>query len=319
MTQPTSIGRPPGGDPPPLTVNLLHPHLLTAALDAARRGWHVFPLRPGQKRPALHGEPHCPRTGLCAGGHVKWQDRATTDPERVTAAWTAGTYNIGIATGPSGLLVVDLDMPKDKSNGDAPCGATTFQALCERAGQVVPATYRVRTASGGEHLYFRAPAGIRLGNTAGTLAPLVDTRAWGGYVLAPGSTVNGARYVVVDSRPVADLPAWLATLLHTPTPPRPVQRQAVAVRDSSRVARTALERESAAVAATGEGGRNAALLRGARAVGRFVAWGEIPRHVAEEAFQEAGEAAGLPPAECRATIRSALDWSLRTCRPREAA
>ncbi|MFV2119635.1 DNA primase, partial [Streptomyces sp. Act-28] len=60
-------------------------------------------------------------------------------------------------------------------------------------------------------------------------------------------------------------------------------------------------------------------LRGARAVGRFVAWGDIPRHVAEEAFQEAGEAAGLPPAECRATIRSALDWSIRTARPREAA
>ncbi|MDT9684331.1 bifunctional DNA primase/polymerase [Streptomyces sp. TRM76323] len=317
MTQPTSIGRPPGGDPPPLTIDLPHLHLLAAALDAARRGWHVFPLRPDQKRPALHGESHCPGTGPCAGGHVKWEDRATTDPERVTAAWTAGTYNIGIATGPSGLLVVDLDMPK--GSGDAPCGATTFQALCERAGQVVPTTYRVRTASGGHHLYFRAPAGMRLGNTAGTLAPLVDTRAWGGYVVAPGSTVGGARYGVVDPRPVADLPAWLATLLRTPTPPRPVPSRAVVVRDGSCVARTALERETAAVAATLEGGRNAALLRGARAVGRFVAWGDIPRDVAEEAFQEAGEAAGLPPAECRATIRSALDWSIRTCRPREAA
>ncbi|WP_174855817.1 bifunctional DNA primase/polymerase, partial [Streptomyces rishiriensis] len=30
--------------------------LLRAALDAAARGWHVFPLRPGTKRPALHGE-----------------------------------------------------------------------------------------------------------------------------------------------------------------------------------------------------------------------------------------------------------------------
>ena len=37
------------------------------------------------------------------------------------------------------------------------------------------------------------------------------------------------------------------------------------------------------------------------------------------AFQAAGESAGLPASECRATIRSALDWSIRTTRPRETA
>ncbi|MEI5528359.1 bifunctional DNA primase/polymerase, partial [Streptomyces brasiliscabiei] len=88
-----------------------------------------------------------------------------------------------------GLVVVDLDVPKDQDNSsaDAPDGATTFKALCERTGHTVPDTYRTRTASGGQHLYFTAPAGVRLGNTAGTLAPLVDTRAWGGYVVATGS------------------------------------------------------------------------------------------------------------------------------------
>jgi hypothetical protein len=44
--------------------------LLTAALAAAERGFHVFPLRPGTKRPALHGETSCPRTGPCRRGHV---------------------------------------------------------------------------------------------------------------------------------------------------------------------------------------------------------------------------------------------------------
>ncbi|TFV34374.1 hypothetical protein E4K10_24465 [Streptomyces sp. T1317-0309] len=34
--------------------------MLRAALDAAERGWHVFPLRPGGKPPALHGEKSCP-------------------------------------------------------------------------------------------------------------------------------------------------------------------------------------------------------------------------------------------------------------------
>ncbi|WP_245877330.1 bifunctional DNA primase/polymerase, partial [Streptomyces glaucescens] len=41
--------------------------LLRAALDAADLGWHVFPLRPGTKRPALHGEKTCTGTGPCAG------------------------------------------------------------------------------------------------------------------------------------------------------------------------------------------------------------------------------------------------------------
>ncbi|GGQ12825.1 bifunctional DNA primase/polymerase [Streptomyces roseolilacinus] len=293
--------------------------LLNAALDAAARGWHVFPLRPGAKRPALHHETQCPHTGACAGGHVKWEQRATTDPERIHAAWATGAFNIGLATGPSGLVVIDLDQPKEKGCSDAPGGAAFFGALCERAGQAVPATYRVRTTGGGHHLYFRAPAGARLRNTAGTLAPLVDTRAWGGYVVAPGSTVHGAPYEVVDDRPVLELPAWLLDILQAPPKPAAAGFRPVAPRDVSQVARVALERETTAVAATGEGGRNAALLRGARAVGRFVAWGDIPRHVAEEAFQEAGEAAGLPPAECRTTIRSALDWSIRTARPREAA
>ncbi|WP_240501699.1 bifunctional DNA primase/polymerase, partial [Streptomyces neyagawaensis] len=133
--------------------------LLRAALDAAERGWHVFPLRPHTKRPALHGESACPRTGPCATGHRKWEQRATTDPDLIRATWARAPYNVGIATGPSGLVVVDLDMPKGKGSSDAPSGATTFAALCERTGQPVPTTRRTRTASGGEHLYFTAPAG----------------------------------------------------------------------------------------------------------------------------------------------------------------
>lgn len=162
-------------------------HLLFAALDAAERGWAVLPLRPGDKRPALHGEDVCPGIGDCAGGHRRWEERATIDPDRIRRAWGDLPFNVGIATGPSGLVVVDLDMPKRKSSTDTPNGVTTFTALCERTGQAVPATRTVRTASGGVHLYFTAPPGVRLGNTAGRLAKRIDTRAWGGYVVAPGS------------------------------------------------------------------------------------------------------------------------------------
>ncbi|MFE7754261.1 bifunctional DNA primase/polymerase [Streptomyces sp. NPDC057429] len=295
--------------------------LLSAALQAAERGWHVFPLRPGDKRPALHGESACPRTGPCATGHLKWEQRATTDPDRIRAAWSTGPWNIGLATGPSGLVVVDLDMPKPNSSADTPCGVTTFTALCERAGQPVPRTRKIRTASGGTHLYFSAPAAARLHNTAGTLAPLVDTRAWGGYVVATGSTVNGHRYEVDGPALISPLPGWLRQSLMPPhpKPSTPASRPVLAPLRAHRYAETVLQREREDVRAALEGRRNATLLASVRAVGRFVAWGDLPRHVVESAFQAEGEAVGLTPAECRATIASALDWSIRTCRPRPEA
>ncbi|MES9554961.1 MULTISPECIES: bifunctional DNA primase/polymerase [unclassified Streptomyces] len=294
-------------------------HLLNAALDAAERGWRVFPLRPGTKRPALHGETACPRTGACANGHLKWEDRATTDPDRIRAAWSAAPFNIGLATGPSGLVVVDLDMPKPTDPKGTPDGATSLQALCERAGQAVPTTHRTRTASSGHHLYFTAPPSPQLTNSAGKLGKLIDTRAWGGYVVAAGSVVNGHAYEVIDSAPVAALPPWLLDALTSAPRPAAATVHISTPRHGTRVADVVLQRETAAVAGAAEGTRNQQLLTSARAVGRFVAWGDLPRHLAEEAFQGAGEAAGLPAAECRATIRSALDWSIRTCRPREVA
>ncbi|MEU2239881.1 bifunctional DNA primase/polymerase [Streptomyces sp. NPDC018338] len=294
--------------------------LLRAALDATERGWPVFPLRPGSKRPALHGETHCPRTGPCAGGHLKWEQRATTDPDRIRRAWAEQAFNVGIATGPAGLLVVDLDMPKRNSSQDTPCGVDTFSALCERAGQAVPITRRVRTASGGQHLYFTTPPDARLVNSAGKLGQLIDTRSWGGYVVAPGSVTPSGSYEALDDAPVAALPGWLLDALTAQEEPvQPPARAVLPARSGRHVADVALERETGAVRGAAEGGRNAQLLRSVRSVGRFVAWGDIPRHVAEEAFQGAGEAAGLPPAECRATIRSALDWSIRTARPKAAA
>ncbi|MGW6565089.1 bifunctional DNA primase/polymerase [Streptomyces sp. NPDC054975] len=292
--------------------------LLRAALDAAERGWPVFPLRPGDKRPAGHPEASCPGTGRCANGHLVPEQRATTDPDLIQAAWNMRPYNVGIAAGPAGLLVVDLDTIKAKDVKGTPDGATSFKALCERAGHAVPATYRVRTASGGEHLYFTAPEGVRLRSSAGRLAPKVDTRGWGGYVVAPGSLVQSGSYDILDDAPVAELPSWLLEALTPPEKPARPVRLAMPTR-TSRYADVVLERETAAVASAQEGMREAELFRAARAVGRLVAWGDLDRHVVEEAFQAAGESAGLRPAECRSTLRSALNWSIRTARPRETA
>ncbi|MFF0399337.1 bifunctional DNA primase/polymerase [Streptomyces sp. NPDC005248] len=292
--------------------------LLSAALEAAERGWHVFPLRPADKRPALHGESVCPLIGDCAGGHRKWEDRATIDPDRIRRAWADRPFNIGIATGPSGLVVVDLDMPKQKSSTGTPSGVTTFEALCERAGQPVPITYRTRTASGGHHLYFTAPPGIRLTNSAGRLGKLIDTRAHGGYVVAAGSFTATGPYTVTDPTLPASLPEWLYALLAIRQPPRAL----MAVPSSSRASRyaaAALRAETATVRAAQEGERDCTLLSAARALGRFIAWGDLPRSVVEEALQEAGESAGLSSRQCRSTVRSGLNWSIARNSQRRAA
>jgi len=60
--------------------------LRDVALAAAARGWHVFPLRPNDKRPAFPDHPVDACTGRdprCRNGHTGWESRATVDPNRI--------------------------------------------------------------------------------------------------------------------------------------------------------------------------------------------------------------------------------------------
>ncbi|MFJ8507580.1 bifunctional DNA primase/polymerase [Streptomyces avermitilis] len=291
------------------TVDLDRLGLLAWALEAARRNWHVIPLRVRDKRPAGHAEKYCPHTGRCAGGHKTPEQRAATDKDLLVAAWTQQPYNVGIATGPSGLLVVDLDTLKPEEQKGAPDGATSFAALCERAGQDIPATYRVRTARGGEHLYFTQPSGVRLHNTAGRLAKKIDTRGWGGYVVAAGSTTPDGAYEVMDDRAPVPLPDWLHDALKPP--PRPAYTMPHSMKSASGYAAAALRGETANVAGAVDGTRNAVLLRAARALGRLVASGDLERGEVEEALSRA--ALGNATESQRYyddVITRGLDWSI---------
>ncbi|MGW1144277.1 bifunctional DNA primase/polymerase [Streptomyces sp. NPDC002454] len=308
MTHQPPSGGETGGLP---SIDLPGLDLLAHAIAAAGRGWPVFPLRPRDKRPAGHPERSCPRTGRCAAGHRTPEQRATVDPDLITAAWTHAPYNVGLATGPAGLLVVDLDTVKATDEKGTPDGVTTFEALCERAGHAVPLTHRVRTPSGGTHLYFTQPTGAQLRNTAGRLGKHIDTRGWGGYVVAPGSTTPAGTYEVVDSRPPAPLPDWV----HSALTARPSVVQAPPVPltvKASRYAEAALRGEVSAVATAQDGTRNATLLRAARALGRLVASGDLTRHEVEQALSSA--VAGNATQSQRYyddVIRRGLDWSIR--------
>lgn len=270
--------------------------LLAAALDAAGQGWPVFPLRPGAKRPALHGRDRCPGTGPCAGGHQGWEQRATTDPDRIRRAWAEQPFNVGLATGPAGLLVVDLDTPSMGELTPDPWaarrvsdGAGVLAALAAEHAQPVPATRTVRTPTGGCHLYFRAPAGSHLRNTAGDqgsgLGWKIDTRAHGGYVVAAGSQVGNATYRLVDDREPAELPGWILDRLRpAPPPPVPVGPIRTGRGRRDQYLDVALRAETARVTEARASQRNACLYVAAVALGQLVAGGSLAEAEARSAL-----------------------------------
>ncbi len=291
-----------------MTTNETGDPMLLAALDHARRGWRVFPLRPGDKRPAVK----------------EWEARATTDPERITRAWQAGPFNIGIATGPSGLVVLDLDQPKPGVLPPAAYrhpgirdGGDVLAVLADANDQPLPVeTYTVRTGSDGSHLYFTAPPGLTLRNSAGRLGWLIDTRAHGGYVVAAGSVVSGRAYVALVDIGPAPLPGWLAARLTDPEP-APADTTATGVGNPTAYAAAALRGELDRVLAAQPGRRNHTLNAAAFALGQLVAAGLLSHQLADDALTLAGQAIGLPTSECAKTIRSGLDSGART--PRTAA
>ena len=165
--------------------------LLEAALGYASNNWSVFPCKAGLKTPA------------CTHGFKN----ATTDPEQIREWWKDNPHNIGIATEASNLVVVDWDLVDGE-----PIGETNFKAL--PGYEPLSETLAVTTRSGGKQFYFKAAESvINSGNNKPCLK--VDTKAKGGYVIAPPSFVaedekaKGGYYDFDNWVPPAALPAWL--------------------------------------------------------------------------------------------------------------
>ncbi|WP_199826359.1 bifunctional DNA primase/polymerase [Streptomyces sp. SBT349] len=291
--------------------------LAIAARTATERGFAVFPLAPGDKPPAVS----------------RWEERATTDPARIVRCWAHAPYNVGIACGPSRLVVIDLDTPKHLDDTPPPesieegvtDGMDVFAALCERHGQPFPTdTFTVRTGRGGQHLYFTAPHDVELRNTGGKLGWKVDTRAAGGYVVAAGSSVNGQPYTVVHGASPAPLPPWLAALL-TPPPLPPQRPVTVALKATDRhgaYLKTAVEAEIERVTSSADDEHNQDLYRAAVALGQLVAGGELSETDVYTYLSAAAEQVGQTPREIPRTIASGLRAGARrprTVRLEEAA
>ncbi len=239
------------------------------AQHLASRSWAVFPLVPGTKRPAIR----------------EWEQRASTDPDRIRRCWYEARFGIGIATGPSGLVVLDLD---PAATDDGPDGAAGLTTLAAARGVALAPTFTVATPRGGTHLYYRSPPGVRLRNTAGTLAPRVDTRAEGGYVVGPGTVLPGGGYELVDDTDPVELPAWLVQAL-TARPAAalsgPTQTPCA---DPGAYVAAAVAGECDKVRHAPPGQHNAVLCRAAYALGQLVGAGVLAHATARAELVSAG-------------------------------
>ncbi|MFE0099157.1 bifunctional DNA primase/polymerase [Streptomyces sp. NPDC059009] len=206
---------------------------LAHALSAAERGLAVIPLS-ATKLPAIrsphHDEADHPHQPPCHGecgrpGHGVYD--ATSDPVRIRELFAAAPHatGYGIACGlpPHHLIGIDLDT---KSGTDAPAA---LRELALRHLFTIPETVVVVTPSGGRHIWLAGPPDTVVPNSAGRLAPGIDIRGAGGYLVGPGSRTTHGTYSTVPGTahlPPAPCPPALLRLL-TP-PPRTARHAAPA-------------------------------------------------------------------------------------------
>ncbi|MCO1575604.1 bifunctional DNA primase/polymerase [Crossiella sp. SN42] len=230
-------------------------------MAAARRGFSVFPLKPGTKVPQF----------------AKWQENATADTTQIHRWWDNRPYNIGIATGrpvlgTSGdLVVLDLDDPtrhgRYRPNSGARHGLDTLRLLAVNRADPTR-TFWVDTP-GGVHLYLRLDCGRVLSNSTSKLGPSIDLRGRGGYVVAAGSLLPTGEYRgPVGTEELLLLPEWIYDRLKPSPPIRRENAHRKPIRRPSAYLQAVISGEVTALLNARPGARRITLLKSARAMAR---------------------------------------------------
>jgi hypothetical protein len=186
--------------------------MIDDALGYARRGLAVFPVWPAITTDT--GRVICGCGRLCdspAKHPIQTLARhglkdASTDEDKVRWFWICRhDANIAMATGT--VTVLDID-PRH--------GGDVSLAKLEAEHGPLPATWRSITGGGGAHLFFN---GEPVANSAGSIAPGIDVRGNGGYVVLPPSLhISGTPYTWApgcspDAVELATMPQWLLALV----------------------------------------------------------------------------------------------------------
>ena len=170
--------------------------------------WAVFPIHS-----LVNGRCTCGKEcGRAAGKHPLTRNGfkdATNNKAILSRWWERWPWaNIGIATGrTSGFFVLDVDGDK---------GEDSLRTLLKEHGKL-PDTVESLTGGGGRHILFQHP-GTDIRNVV-RLAPGLDIRGDGGYIVAPPSVHRSGRQYEweLSSRPdevgISPAPSWLLEIL----------------------------------------------------------------------------------------------------------
>jgi P4 family phage/plasmid primase-like protien len=260
-------------------------------------GWHVFPCD-AEKRPLTTHGFHDATTDLATirGWWRKWPNAA-----------------IGIACGASKLVAIDCDVKHPPTDG-----ITNFEAL----GVTHDGALHSLTGSGGMHAVFSDPTGGKIRNSTSKLAPDVDVRAAGGYIIAPPSVTSSGPYIALEpwDRQPDPLPDALVQLLQPQQPAQaqqPAQPRAYAGTPSA-YATAALRREIDKVRRASVGTRNNTLNAAAFSLGQLAGGGELDRATVEAELMDAALDAGLDEHEASIAIASGIGDGMLKPRSRPA-
>ena len=167
--------------------------LLAAALGYAAAGVYVFPARVS----VVDGRKQVTPV-------ARWREASSTTAETLREWFAPGRPWAGaslcIDCGRSELVVVDLDVTGGHD------GITAWGALLAEH-DVEPTPVRSHTPSGGEHWFYREHPRRVVGiDSSGKVAPGVDVRGLGGFVIAwPSEDARGA-YGEIRPADLADIP-----------------------------------------------------------------------------------------------------------------
>ena len=215
-----------------------------------------------------------------------WRDDASADPAAIEG-WLAKWRHCEFAWAmPADVLAVDVDVKHGKN------GYADFKRLagCDARDVMTP---MATTPSGGLPLFFKATKAYR--NTVATVAPGIDTRTEGGYVVLPLPGNGREPLHPLIGATLLPAPAWLERALRqTRTPLTLAPRSAFAPPSSDpwahKKALAQLERACARIRGASCGAQDSTRHRECFTIGGLIGRGDLDYATAYAALLEAAQA-----------------------------
>lgn len=229
--------------------------ILDEALKRAAMGWHLHPAHSiNADGGCTCGDPVCPHPGKHPSSRSGIKD-ATSRRDKLERWFASGDRNLQVATGRSGLVVLDIDGPEGKAS---------LKAIRDDPEKPLPVTALAESGGGGLHYYYRYRDGMK-GYTRGEkngIGEGIETKSGETSVhLPPSIHVSGNSYRWIASPEdvgIAPVPDWIFEKCKEPPPPEPRKKRELSEHDAEKVRARAIGLlEAAAPSIQGQGGSGA--------------------------------------------------------------